>query len=1102
MRQKMLSVLFALTLCMGILSAAAMAADDTAHGDHDDWTALTADYLDQHNYTLADGKYFVDGDAEDGWSRCEEFARQIVINGDATLCLYNTDYMYTGMEDAAILIRDDATLNYCCCVIDQYGNYGGNLHATQGKYGIENHGTLNITGGGIYASQKEASAIYNDGVLNITGGTISGSAGDRNNTYSAYGILNAAGGTLNIGGDAHISGSAPGYWESSTSFVHTAPQIDIITHGPISAKMDDLAYTPSNVIHLKYLGEVGEVVTNLTGSATDWTANWNYFVLNLPENALFTFDEANGKLIYEGHSTLTCLGKPVMGGTYYKLQEVTVPTDASYLDAPYQSAELTKTDQNDYDIIWDEDTKTLTMNELTLDINSDDIYKAALFSANCDELTLNLIGKNEITVSSSINYQKDDSQVFENTGGGIRVQDVGQGSENELTVNLAVEDGDVNVGNPDILTAFSAAGSFDNRTLLRITGANTSSTRNCSQMVGVAGSGFDNSGSLTVSLAGAYRITGVRTTGGLINTGSMDIAIHDADSGSGIEITGGGMTNTKELILDIRVKENGNGVAGYALSDEWKNSGSILITAEGDGRAIAMVGGSPLTGMYLSFSGSGSFTNTGIIQANVTKRNASNLTMTNWPSWQYFDTIGLCFFPDTDLTITNAKGGSMDLRAENGYTAGLEIISGNTDAVSVINDGTMNVAVTTAGGENIRSVGIFAQMTGTSDVTPRTVALNLRNASSLSVTAGPATGHELEIAEGACMAICLSQIFTGTLPASTEGLQQITLEGNMTIAEGGSPIVLAPIKIPQKTGDQTTFITAYINTIGTGEVPSTTVSCKPYSGSIGSTAYPPEIKYAEHGKVTVKPASPVPGAKVTLTATPDAGYMVDELTIIDRNGKAVLVTDNGDGTYSFIQPSGRVTITAKFRVQTGTLPFADVPGSAWYLDGVQYVYKNGLMDGTGGTTFSPDTTASRAMIVAILWRLEGRPVCDGPIRFKDVDSKAYYADAVCWAASNNIVCGYGDEQYGSDDPVTREQLVVFLYRYAQYKGYDTATTDGALRAYIDSRSISDYAVQAMAWAVEAGLINGTGSATLSPGDYTTRAQLAMILMRFDELISK
>ena len=182
-----------------------------------------------------------------------------------------------------------------------------------------------------------------------------------------------------------------------------------------------------------------------------------------------------------------------------------------------------------------------------------------------------------------------------------------------------------------------------------------------------------------------------------------------------------------------------------------------------------------------------------------------------------------------------------------------------------------------------------------------------------------------------------------------------------------------------------------------------------------------------------------------------------------------------------------------------SIPFTDVKKTDWFYEAVQYVYENGMMSGTGDTTFSPDTTTTRGMIVTILHRMEGKPSAAGE-KFVDVAAGQYYADAVAWASANGIVSGYGNNLFGPNDPITREQMAAILYRYVQHKGYDDAVK-GDVSTFADGNQVSSYAVKAMNWAVGVGMISGVGNNLLDPAGSATRAQVATILMRFCENIA-
>lgn len=266
-------------------------------------------------------------------------------------------------------------------------------------------------------------------------------------------------------------------------------------------------------------------------------------------------------------------------------------------------------------------------------------------------------------------------------------------------------------------------------------------------------------------------------------------------------------------------------------------------------------------------------------------------------------------------------------------------------------------------------------------------------------------------------------------------------------------------------------------------------------------SYQPDVEDTEGGTVTVSPTRPRKGDTVTITPKPDEGYMVYEVAVTDRDGDPVKVTAKGDGTYTFTQPSGKVTIEVTFREKKAPgLPFTDLEPGAWYYDAVEYVYENGLMAGTSGTTFSPNGITTRGQIVTILYRLAGSPDIEEEIwgyPYADVDAAAYYGTAVYWARLNGIASGYNDEHFGPDDPITREQMVVMIYRYAKAMGYEV-TGRADLTVYADAEQVSAFAQEAMGWAVGGGIISGTSDTTLSPQGQASRAQDAVIMMRFCE----
>ena len=286
-----------------------------------------------------------------------------------------------------------------------------------------------------------------------------------------------------------------------------------------------------------------------------------------------------------------------------------------------------------------------------------------------------------------------------------------------------------------------------------------------------------------------------------------------------------------------------------------------------------------------------------------------------------------------------------------------------------------------------------------------------------------------------------------------------------------------------------------------------TVSNETVSGAgyPSTTSYAITVSKADNGTVTASRTRANKGLTVTLTVKADEGYKLDTITVTDKNGNEIKLTDKGDGKYTFTMPASAVTVKASFAkddtpVETG-LPFTDVKADDWFYEAVKYAYDNKLMDGTSSTTFAPLMTTNRAMVVTILWRLEGSPVVNYAMNFSDVESGVWYTEAVRWAAAEGIVKGYSDTVFAPDDTVTREQLATILYRYAGYKEYDVSAK-GDLTTFADGSTVSTWAADGMTWAVGAQLITGKDGGKLDPTGTATRAEVATILMRFCENVAK
>ncbi len=252
-------------------------------------------------------------------------------------------------------------------------------------------------------------------------------------------------------------------------------------------------------------------------------------------------------------------------------------------------------------------------------------------------------------------------------------------------------------------------------------------------------------------------------------------------------------------------------------------------------------------------------------------------------------------------------------------------------------------------------------------------------------------------------------------------------------------------------------------------------------GSSGTTNRKISFNSSSNGSVTYTPSNPSKGTKVTLTAKPKSGYVLDTLRVLDAKGNELELTKTSDGKYTFIMPDGKVTVDAKFaeegsQAQTKDFPFTDAEDS-WARDAIAWAYENGYVNGTSATTFNPNGSITRQQMWMILARLSGA-------------SPANMTEAREWAMSSGVTDGTN-----GGNAMTRQQMVTFLYRYAQNRGY---TTGGgtSLDSFPDNATVSAYAREPLAWAVGNGIVAGTSDGNLNPGGGATRAQFAVILQRF------
>ena len=246
-------------------------------------------------------------------------------------------------------------------------------------------------------------------------------------------------------------------------------------------------------------------------------------------------------------------------------------------------------------------------------------------------------------------------------------------------------------------------------------------------------------------------------------------------------------------------------------------------------------------------------------------------------------------------------------------------------------------------------------------------------------------------------------------------------------------------------------------------------------------------KDIRNGTVTANRRYAERGDTVTITVKPDDGFKLDDLTVTDKNGNELKLTDKGNGKHTFTMPAGKVEINAAFVKEVEISPFSDVSTSAYYYEAVKWAQEKGITGGIGNGLFGPNQPCTRAQIVTFLWRAAGSPEPKTMSSFADVSMDAYYAKAVAWAVENGITTGTGDGKFSPDATCTRAQSVTFLFR--------------AIGKLVDSKAeFSDvltdsYYANAVAWAVENGVTNGIGDGLFGPDNSCTRAQIVTFLFR-------
>ena len=317
-----------------------------------------------------------------------------------------------------------------------------------------------------------------------------------------------------------------------------------------------------------------------------------------------------------------------------------------------------------------------------------------------------------------------------------------------------------------------------------------------------------------------------------------------------------------------------------------------------------------------------------------------------------------------------------------------------------------------------------------------------------------------------------------TWTSDKEAVATVDENGKVTaVAEG-----TAKITVKTADGEKTAVCTVTVTAKTSGSSSSSSSSRPSYSITTPDKT--------ENGSVNISSTSAKRGSVVTITVTPDAGYVLDKLTVTDKDGKELSLTKKSDTEYTFVMPAGKVEITPSFvkQAEEPSRVFVDVKTGDYFYDAVQWAVGKGITNGTSAETFSPEDPCTRAQIVTFLWRAAGSPVVNYAMDLSDVAGDAYYAEAVRWALSEGITTGTSADQFSPDATCTREQAVTFLYRAA---GSPAVSGESAF----EDVGADAYYARAVAWAAQNGVTNGISQALFGTGSDCTRAQIVTFLWR-------
>ena len=549
------------------------------------------------------------------------------------------------------------------------------------------------------------------------------------------------------------------------------------------------------------------------------------------------------------------------------------------------------------------------------------------------------------------------------------------------------------------------------------------------------------------------------------------------------------LTVGESRTLNVWNNTSGAAVTGISQIDSG-NPAAVLASGFGSGANFTLSGltaGTSVVTVYPADAGGGSVS----ITVTVVPATPTGISISSQPASQTVTEPNTATFNVTASTTAGTLTYQWQVSTDGGLT--WANVTGGTGAntASYTTGATSNA---TDNGNQYRCV-LNSTSTGVPTVYSNAATLTVNPiVSPITITTQPANASVIQPVT-ATFSISASTT-AGTL---TYQWEVNTGSGWTTIAGATGSSYTTPATTTAMSGNQyRCVLTDTASNTLTSNAATLTVTTGGPGGGGGPTTYNITVNAGAGGSASANVNTASAGATVTVTVTPDSDHAIDSVTAKTDAGAAVTLTLGSDGKYTFTMPAADVTVTVTFKTDYPSQIFDDVAQDAWYREYVDYVVKNGIMQGTGATTFEPNINLTRAMMVQILYNIEGQPAPAGGADYDDVPADAWFADAIAWGTENGVVEGYGDGNFGPGNNVLREQMAAIFYRYANYKGYDTSAYDD-LAAFADAGDVSEFAVPAMHWAVGAGLINGRDATHIVPKGTASRSEVAAIVTRFCRL---